>query len=191
MGLLLGHSLHVERLELSRETVQEHWYTQDVGHAALSGLSNVVTNGMVDHLRVALLVLDDVTIGVLLFVLNAVFVEPLNRVYIGHAQEWTSGCGEVGVELLDQCCGGRVGEEAVDCFTDLDAFQWAAMTYRIVAYNFFNMSHQIVEVNERKFSLQVGIFTQMSSRVAANVVRRSCMIFQLLLTYLFSARKLS
>ena len=119
LTVLLRHLLHVERLQLRGEAVQEHRHAKDVGHPAFSSLSDVIADGVVDHLGVTLLVLDDVAISVLSFVLDAVLVEPLYRVDVRHTQEGSRGGSEIGVELLDERSGGGVSQQAVDSLADL------------------------------------------------------------------------
>lgn len=51
--------------------------------------------------------------------LDPVLVEPVDSVDVGKTFEGTSGGSEVGVELLDQCSGDGVFEEAIDGFADL------------------------------------------------------------------------
>lgn len=118
---LLGHLLHVERLEFSGESKEEHRDAEDVGHPTLRSLRDVVADGVIDHLRVAARVLDNVALGVLLFMLDAVIVEPFDRVDVGHTEEGALGCSEVGVELLDERGRDRVRKEDLYCVANLEA----------------------------------------------------------------------
>jgi hypothetical protein len=74
--------LHVERLDLSRESVQKHGCPNNVGHLSLGGLGDIITNDMVDHPAFPVFIFDDITFGVLFFVLNPMIVEPLDGVDI-------------------------------------------------------------------------------------------------------------
>jgi len=113
------HLLHIKRLELNREPIQENRSPDYICHLPLSSFGDVVPDGVLDHLDLPLLVLDDVTIGVLGFVFDTVFVEPFNGVYVGETKERTGGGLEVRVKLLDEGAGILIFQEAVDGFTDL------------------------------------------------------------------------
>lgn len=99
--------------------MQEHGSANDVGHLALSSLSDIIAHSMVDHLVVAVCVFDRVAIGILFWALDFVFIEPLDGVDVGEAQEWTRGGFERGVQLLDQSCCCGSGEKNVDGVADL------------------------------------------------------------------------
>lgn len=113
------HLLHVERLQLCREPIQEYRRPEDVRHPALCRLRDVVPHGVVDHLRVPAFVLDHVPVRILGFVLDAVLVEPLDRVDVRETAEWPCGSTKVRVQLFDECSARRVFEQAVDCIADL------------------------------------------------------------------------
>lgn len=113
------HLLHIKRLELSREPIQKHRGPNDIRHLPFSSLGDIISHGVVDHLHLPLLVLDDVALGVFGLVLDPVVVEPLDGVYVGQTQEGSSGCLEVGVELFDEGTGYWVFQKDVDRFADL------------------------------------------------------------------------
>lgn len=86
---LSRHLLHIERLQLRRETIEENWYCENIGHFTLCGFGDIVTDDMVDHNRVALVVFDNVAIGILLLVLDTVLVQPFDCLYVGETEEWS------------------------------------------------------------------------------------------------------
>lgn len=96
----LCRPLHVERLELGGEAVQEYGHAEDVGHSPLRRFCDVVTDGVRDHSGLATCVLDDVALRVLGLVLNVVLVEPRDGINIGQALERARWQCEGGVELL-------------------------------------------------------------------------------------------
>jgi len=174
---LSGHFLHVERLELSREPMQEDWRANDIGHLALRRLGDVVAYFVFYHLYLALLVLDHIAFGVFSGVLDPVFVEPFDGVDVGEAKEGACGWLEVWVELLDDRCGGWVGKEDIHGLTNLRRVYWlrsgVKSEYNKCADNFFDVGHEVFECNEAKFGLQVGVFTQVSPRMAEDCVSQS------------------
>ena len=91
--------LHIESLELGGESVEENRPVNDIRHAALSSLSDVVTKDM----RVALLVEDW---GFLL-------VEPIDRVRILHSQEGTRLL-KSRVKKLQKSSRGLVGQNLIN-----------------------------------------------------------------------------
>lgn len=91
--------LHIESLELSRESIEENWPVNDIRHAALSSLSDVVAKDM----GVALLVEDG---GFLL-------VEPINSVRVLHSQEGT-GLLKGRVQKLQNSSRGLVGQDLIN-----------------------------------------------------------------------------
>ena len=99
--------------------MEEHRYAQYVRHSTLGGLSDVVSDGVVNHLRFALSVKDNVALGVLLLVLDPVFVKPFYRVDVGEPEEGARGRLEIGVQLLDERGGVGVREQLVDGLADL------------------------------------------------------------------------
>jgi hypothetical protein len=111
--------LHVKRLELSREPIQEDWRPDDIGHLALRSLGDVVTHFVFYHLYLTLLVLNHIAFGVFGGVLDPVFVEPFNGVNVGEAEEGACRRLEVWVKLLDDRCGGWVGKEDVHGLANL------------------------------------------------------------------------
>ncbi|KAF8670458.1 hypothetical protein AX14_005869 [Amanita brunnescens Koide BX004] len=95
-------ALHIERLKLLRERVQEHRLPNDVRHLPLRGLGNVVADPVRDHDGLAILALDDVARRVLFGPLDAVFVEPVDRLDVREAREGARRGGEVGVQGADE-----------------------------------------------------------------------------------------
>jgi len=81
--------LHVERLELGGEAVQEHGRADDVRHLALGCLGDVVADGVIDLNGLALRVLDHVAPCVLRVVLDPVLIQPRDGVDVGEALERT------------------------------------------------------------------------------------------------------
>lgn len=81
-GTIRLHLLHVERLQLRWESIQEDRSCKDISHPTLSCLRNVVTHDVVDHFGVTLLVLDDIALGILSFVLDTMLVEPFDGIDI-------------------------------------------------------------------------------------------------------------
>ena len=116
---LSRHFLHVERLELSREPMQEDWRANDIGHLTLRRLGDVVAYFVLYHLYLALLILDHIAFGVFCGVLDPMFVEPFDGVDVGEAEEGACRRLEVWVELLDDRCGGWVGKEDIHCLANL------------------------------------------------------------------------
>ena len=119
LSLLPRHPLHIKRLELCRETVQEDWGADDVRHLSLGGLGNIIADRVRDHHGFTFSILDSVAVGVLGLVLDTVLVEPSDRVRIRHAFERSGRRREVGVKGLDQRGRGWVGEKLVNGFADL------------------------------------------------------------------------
>lgn len=82
--------------------MKEDRSADDIGHLPLSGLSNVVTNFVVEHYRLPVLVSNSVSLRVLRNMLNAMVVEPFNGINIGEPKKWSGGRLELWVELFNQ-----------------------------------------------------------------------------------------
>lgn len=169
----LGNLLHVEGFQLGREAVQEDGRANDVRHLALSSLSDVIANLVVDQDGLPSLILDGVAISILLRVLDPVIVEPLDSVDVGEAHEGPRGWSEVGVELLNERGRGGAGEEYVNRLADLycihsDCQRLPFFCGRVAndAYDLLNVGHEVVEVDECELGLQMGVLAQMAARVA-------------------------
>lgn len=111
LGVVLvpGALLHVEALERLREARQEHGHAHLVRHLALGGLGDVVAHAVGAGLA-RLLVLG----------VDAVLLEPGDRLPVVEPQEGARGRGELGVERVDLGARLGVGEERVDDRADLD-----------------------------------------------------------------------
>ena len=110
---------HVKGLESRGKAVQKNGRADDIRHLPLCFFGNVVAYGMRDHRRLALCVRDDVAVRIFGLVLDPVFVQPCDGIYVGKALEWTRWRREGGVELLDQRRGRFVLHEFVHRFTNL------------------------------------------------------------------------
>ena len=99
---VFGVLLHVEGLDFSGEVGEEDGLVNDVGHLALGGLGDVITE----------------LVGLAFFVGNFVLDEPLDGIGVLHAAEGTTGGLEVGVELLDEGCGLRLGQDQLNDTAD-------------------------------------------------------------------------
>jgi hypothetical protein len=82
---VLGSLLHVEGLDVGGEVGQEDGLVDDIGHATLSSLSNIVTE----------------LVGLALLVGDLVFDQPLDSIVVLHATEGTGRGLEIRIELLD------------------------------------------------------------------------------------------
>lgn len=116
---LLLHFLHVESFKLRRETVQKHGRADDVRHPPFGSLRDVAADRVIYHLGLPVLVFDRVTLGVLRGVLDAVVVEPLDRVCVGEPEEGPLKGLEGWVESFDGGSRGRILQKQVDRFADL------------------------------------------------------------------------
>jgi len=83
--------------------MKEDRSSDDIGHIPLSGLGDVITNFVVEHYRLPVLISNSVSIRVLRSMLNVVVVEPFNGINIGEPKKWSGGRLEVFVELFNQC----------------------------------------------------------------------------------------
>jgi hypothetical protein len=108
-----------------------------------------------------MLVFDHVAVGVLGGVLDAVFVEPVDSVDVGEAEEWARGWLEVWVELLDDRCRGCVRKEGIYGLADLGkaGVKIKYETGAKGADNVFDVSHEIFECNKGELGLQMSEFT--------------------------------
>lgn len=100
--------------------------------------------------------------------LDAVLVEPVDGVDVTQTSEGARRCLERGVERFDESGGGWVGKENINGSANLRAITYKFEVEAVgedKTYNVLDMRHEIVEFDERKFSFQVGIFAQMTSRV--------------------------
>jgi hypothetical protein len=167
-----GCLLHVERLELGGEAVQEDGRADDVCHLTFRGLGNVVADGVRDHRGVAVRVLDDIALCVLGLVFDPVFVQPRDGVDVREAHERTCRLREGWVELLDQRRAVFVLQQFVHRVADLRQFSTSEYEPAFSGvplmgpYNRFDVTHEIVEGDERKLCLEVRIFAQMAASVA-------------------------
>lgn len=94
--------LHVEGLDLQRESGEEHGDANLVGHLSLSSLGDIVAK-----LELLAILVGDV-----------VFVEPLDSVNVGHSHEGSSRSLEAGVKLLDKRASNGVGEDVLNGSTE-------------------------------------------------------------------------
>ena len=143
--------LHVEGLDLHRELGKEDGLVNLVGHETLSGLGNIITELM----------------GLAILVGDAVLVEPDNCVGIAHTHEGTLGGLElVKLGLLSFLRGALllllVGllVEVLDVLTDLgvvpDMVDGAAD-------HLLKMCEEVIESDEGKLGLNVGVFAEMAA----------------------------
>jgi len=135
--------------------MQEDGRANDIGHLALRCLGDIIAYFVFHHLYMTLLVLDHVALGVFRRVLDTVFVEPVDSVDVGKAEEGARGRLEVWVELLDNHCGGWVGKKDVHGLADLGEAEVNIRyeTEEKGADNFLNVGHEVFKFNEGELGL--------------------------------------
>jgi hypothetical protein len=76
--------------------------------------------------------------------------------HIRYTLEGACGGLELGVELFNEGCGCRVGKEDVNSFANLSEIRCAQMKRdrgENKTYDFLNVVHKIIEVDERQLGL--------------------------------------
>jgi hypothetical protein len=149
------HLFHVKCFEFSWEPIQEYRFSNDVRHLPLSSFGDIIPYLMVNHFDLAMLILYRISISILFGVLNAMLVKPFNGINIGESQEWPRGFLKLGVKLSDKGSGGRVAEEYVYGFADLEEPDIAIhiTMNRKRTYDIFDVVHKILKCDECKLSL--------------------------------------
>lgn len=118
---------------------------------SLCSLGDIVPDFVVDKLDLPLLIFDRVSFSILFWTLDLVLVKPFYRVDVGKSEERPRGSFEFGVELFNEGCRSRVGQQKIDGFADLyDRLRInRAMILSWITHDVFDIFHKIFEGDER------------------------------------------
>lgn len=99
---ILGASLHVERLDLDRESTKHNRFVDHIGHLPFGHLGNIIAK---------------LEVGSILL-LDLVLSAELDGVLVVHSLHRLGGRLEVGVEVVEDLLADRVGEHSLDDVDD-------------------------------------------------------------------------